>query len=141
MRRCLKNLGDEEWAKEANFCSFEPLVGGRREFCFCDTDYCNEDNSKIPNVCDNKVTTIKLQSKEFNRNKKAVTVKCYECLWKKGQNSGPFNPKCGYGENFTIPAEETRDDCDNCYLRMVKKGGLFNSIYLQKNMKVNKIVY
>ncbi|CAD5118354.1 DgyrCDS7063 [Dimorphilus gyrociliatus] len=122
VRRCITDLGNEEWEKEANYCSHEPLVGGHREFCYCENDYCNKDNSNIANVCDTTTTTNNLQIEEVNRNKEATTVKCYQCFWKKGQTSGPFNPKCGYGDNFTIPAEDAIENCDSCFIRRIMKG-------------------
>lgn len=54
-------LGEEELGKDSlvhpnNTCSSEPLEGGKREFCLCEGNFCNEEKESLPDVCDGHST-------------------------------------------------------------------------------------
>lgn len=51
LRICATDFG-EDWLTYDNVCSYDILRGGKNEVCFCEGDYCNENNDNITSICD-----------------------------------------------------------------------------------------
>ncbi|CAD5118355.1 DgyrCDS7064 [Dimorphilus gyrociliatus] len=116
VRGCVQEL-ESDWERHENNCGFDPLKGGKHQYCFCEGDFCNHHDAYIPNVCDTPFSPP--EAPLVLRSTTKAAVKCYECFWKRGEVNAPFEPRCGYGPEFNMTESEAKDNCGMCHVAVV----------------------
>lgn len=43
---------NESWMQHKSLCSIQPLNGGKDEFCYCSSDFCNSNSDNLTSTCD-----------------------------------------------------------------------------------------